>query len=66
MAKIAEAGGGARAELLLDAAEPGLGALPRVVRAVEEIGAVGAVAGGEEDVGGAGFCGEPAFAGEGV
>src|ERR1039458_2579553 len=66
MAKVAEAGGGAGAEMLLDAAEPGLGALPGVVWAVEEIRSVGAVAGGEEDVGGAGFCLEPAFGGEGV
>jgi len=55
-----------RSELLLDAAEPGLGALPGVVWAVEEIRAVGAVAGGEENVGGAGLCFEPGFAGEGV
>ena len=55
VAEVAEAGGGARAELLLDAGEPGLGALPGVVGAVEEIGAVGAVAGGEQNVGGAGL-----------
>ena len=54
VAEVAEAGGGSRAELLLDAAEPGFGALPLGVVAVEVVGAVGAVAGGEEDVGGTG------------
>ena len=56
VAAVAEAGGGLRAELLLDGGEPAFGALPGVVGAVELVGAVGAVAGGEEDVGGAG-CG---------
>ena len=51
--EVAEAGGGAGAELLLHAAQPSLGALPRGV-AVEVVGAVGAVAGGEENVGCAG------------
>jgi len=74
VAVVAEAGGGLLAELLLDAGEPALGALPRGVRAVKLVGSVGAVAGGEEDVGcvvrGAGlpggFPGEPGFRGEGV
>ena len=55
VATVAEAGCGFLAELLLDAGEPALGALLRVVGAVEEIGTVGAVAGGEEDVSCAGF-----------
>ena len=66
MAAVAEAGGGLLAELLLNAGEPAFGALPRGVRAVEEVGAVGAVAGGEEDVGGAGLEVEPGLGGERV
>ena len=58
--------GGALAELLLDACEPALGALPGVIRAIELVGAVGAVAGGEQDVGGAGFGFDPGLAGEGI
>ena len=48
VAAIGVAGGGALAELLLDGGEPALGALPGVVGAVELVGSVGAVAGGEE------------------
>jgi hypothetical protein len=70
VAAVSEAGGGVGAELLLDGREPGFGAFVGVVGAVEEIGSVGAVAGGEEDVAsvlwGAGFWGEPGFRGEGV
>ena len=66
VAAVAEASCGLGAELLLDAGEPAFGALPGWVRAVELVRAVGAVAGGEEDVGCAGFGGEPGLRGEGV
>ena len=66
VAAVAEAGGGVGAELLLDGGEVALGALPRRVGAVEEVSAVGTVAGGEEDVGGSCFCLQPGLAGCGV
>ena len=66
VAAVAIAGGGLLAQLLLNAGEPAFGALPRWVRAVEEIRAVGTVAGGEEDVGCAGLGGEPGLGRESV
>jgi hypothetical protein len=69
VAAIAEAGGGLGAELLLDGGVPALGALPRWVRAVELVGSIGAIAGGQEDVGGvvggAGLEVEPGLGGGG-
>ena len=66
MAEVAEVRGGLLPELLLQGGEPALGALPRVVEPVEVVGAVGAVAAGEEKVGGAEAGVEPALGGQRV